>query len=197
MSTLPRESDDELRDWIADWQAEPEPAPELREAIRRRVKRQGLKMAWSLAGEVVLTAGLLAIVIRGALLRPEPLNLAAMTGLAVLILWALGCSLWYRRGTWRPSAETTSAFLNLSILRCHRRLAVVRAGWFLLAVELAILIPWLFVILGDSSLGDYLGAFGFLALLTALVVAFSLTAQGRARRELEELEEVRRSLEES
>lgn len=194
MSTLPRESDDELREWMADWQAEPEPAPEIRDAIRRRVKRQSLKMALSLAGETVLTLGLLAIVSNSAVRWPEPLNLAAMAGLAVLILWAMGSSFWYRRGTWQPAAETTSAFLDLSILRCRRRLAALRAGWFLLAVELAILVPWLCVLLRDAPVGDYVGGFGFLALLTAVVAAFSLAAQGRTRRELGEMEAVRRSL---
>lgn len=194
MSTLPRESDDELREWMADWQAEPEPAPEVRDAIRRRVKRQSLKMALSLAGEGGLTVGLLAIVANSAVRWPEPLNLAAMAGLAALILWAMGSGLWYRRGTWRPAAETTSAFLDLSILRCRRRLAALRAGWFLLAVELAILVPWLLVLLGGEPLRDYVGAFGFLVLLTALVVAFSVIARGRTRRELREMEAARRSL---
>jgi hypothetical protein len=195
VSTLPRDADDELREWIADWQTEPEPAPEVRDAIRRRVKRQTLKMMLSLAGEVVLTLGLLGIVINSAVRWPEPLNLAAMAGLVVLIFWAIGSSLWFRRGTWRPSAETTSAFLDLSILRCRRRLAALRAGWFLLAMEEAILIPWLCVLLNGKPAGDYIRAFGFLVLMTVLVVAFSLTVQRRTRRELEEMEAVRRSLE--
>jgi hypothetical protein len=194
VSTVPRETDDELREWIADWQTEPEPAPEVRDNIRRRVKRQTLKMALSLAGEVVLTAGLLAIVIRSAVLWPEPLNLAAMAGLAMLIFWAIGSSLWYRRGTWRPSAETASAFLDLSILRCRRRLAALRAGWFLLALEEAILIPWLCLLLNGKPVSRYVGGFGFLVLMTALIVGFSLTAQWRTRRELGELEAARRSL---
>jgi hypothetical protein len=199
VSTLPKEPDDELREWMADWQAEPEPAPEVRDAIRRRVKRQSLKMALATAGEMLFALAMLAFVIVSAYARPTALNIVAMGGLALLILWSMGYSLWSLRGTWRPSAETTAAFLALSILRCHRRLRTLRAGWWLLALELAIMIPWLYLGLNSDSsrspaAGDYAVAAGALVYLTGIVVAFLIGGERKVRRERAELEEMRRGL---
>jgi hypothetical protein len=181
--------DNELRDWRADWQADPEPAPEVRDAIRQRVQRKSLRMALGVAFEIVFALGMLAFVVWSALREPTPINAGAMACLALLILWATGCSLWYLRGTWRPSAETTSAFLDLSLLRCRRRLRAVRAGWWLLAVELAVMIPWIVFSLKAKG-----AAFGLLAALTVLVSAFLIVAERRTRRELREWEEMRASL---
>lgn len=184
-----RQPDDELRDWMADWQADPEPASEVRDAIRQRVQRKSLRMALATATETIFGLGMLAFVVWSALRDPAPVNVAAMACLALLILWATGCSLWYLRGTWRPSAETTSAFLDLSVLRCHRRLGAVHAGWWLLALELAVMIPWIVL-----SLEAKTAAFGLLAVLTVLVSAFLIVAERRTRRELREWEEMRESL---
>jgi hypothetical protein len=180
------EPDNELRDWIADWQADPEPAPEVRDAIRKRVRRKSLRMALATAFEIVFAVVMLAFVAWSALREPSPINAGAMACLALLILWATGCSLWYLRGTWKPSAETTSAFVDLSLLRCHRRLRAVRAGWWLLALELAVMIPWIVLSLKAKGAG-----FGLLAVLTVLVSTFLIVAERRTRRELREWEEMR------
>jgi hypothetical protein len=189
MSTPLVPPDEELREWITDWQAGAEPAAEVRDAIRRRVKRQSFKMALYAAGEMVFGLSMLAFVIYSAAVRPAPFHLAAMGGLALLILWALAYSLWSLRGTWRPSAETTAAFLNLSILRCQRRLGAVRAGWWLLALELAILIPWLFESLGAGPL-----AYGLLAVLTVLVTAFLIGTKRQVLGDLQELEQLQKAM---
>lgn len=183
------EPDNELRDWMADWQADPEPTPEIRDAIRQRVQRKSLRMALATAAETIFGLAMLAFVVWSALREPTLINASAMACLALLILWATGCSLWYLRGTWKPSAETTSAFIDLSLLRCHRRLRAVRAGWWLLALELAVMIPWILLSLKAKGAG-----FGLLAVLTVLVSAFLVVAERRTRRELREWEEMRGNL---
>lgn len=199
MNTQPQEPDDELREWMSDWQVGPEPEPEVRDAIRRRVRRQSRKLVLYTAGELTLGLLMLAFVIRTAVARPVFFNVAAMAGLALAILWAVTYSLWSSRGTWRPAAETTTAFLDLSILRCRRRLNALRAGWWLLAVELAIMIPWLHLLLRSGGANapltpGYAAAFGFLILVASLAVAFLIVAKRKARRELREIEELQRDL---
>jgi Na+/melibiose symporter-like transporter len=186
---MTKETDDELRDWMADWQADPEPAPEIRDAIRQRVQRKSLRMALAATGEIVFALVMLAFVVWSALREPTFVHVVAMACLALLILWATGYSLWYLRGTWRPSAETTSAFIDLSLLRCHRRLRSVRAGWWLLVLELAVMIPWIVFSLKAKTAG-----FGLLAVLTALVSVFLIVGERRTRRELSEWEEMKGSL---
>jgi hypothetical protein len=200
VNTQPKEPDDELREWMADWQGDPEPAPEVRDAIRRRVRRQSFKLALYTAGEMSIGLVMLAFVIHTAVARPVLFNVTAMAGLALAILWAVTYSLWSSRGTWRPSAATTTAFLDLSVLRCRRRLNALRAGWWLLALELAIMIPWLHLLLSSGSphapaTSSYAAAFGFLLLVASLAVVFLMVARRKALRELRELEELRRCLE--
>ena len=183
------EPDNELNDWMADWQADPEPAPEVRDAIRQRVKRKSLRMALATAVEILFALAMLAFLARSALRVPTPINVGAMICLALLILWATGYSLWSLRGAWKPSTETAAAFIDLSILRCHRRLRAVRAGWWLLALELAVMIPWIVLSLKAKAAG-----FGLLAVLTAMVSVFLIVAERRARRELREWEQMREGL---
>jgi len=139
----PREPDDELLAWRTDWQAETAPTPEVLEAICRRVRRQSRGMALLLAGELLLAAGALVFLIRFALRHPDPVDVATMAGLCLLTLWATACSLWLRRGLWKPETETTAAFLALSVGRARRRLRSLRASWWLLGGEVALFIPWI------------------------------------------------------
>ncbi len=196
MSTLPKETDDELREWMADWQADPAPAAEVREAIRRRVRRQSLVMILMAAGELAFACGGLLLLIWFVWRHPQPIDIATMAGFCLLVVWAELCSLWYRRGVWRPSAETTAAYLDLSLRRCQRRLLALRAGWWLLAAEVALFIPWLWVHLDErpASPGDFAFTYGFLALMAGGMAAILVFLDRCTRRELQELEAVRRSL---
>ena len=65
----------------------------------------------------------------------------------------------------------------------------MRAGWWLLALELAVMIPWIVFSLKAKTAG-----FGLLAVLTVLVSVFLIVAERRARGELREWEEMRGSL---
>jgi hypothetical protein len=66
-------------------------------------------------------------------------------------------------------------------------------------MELAILAPWLHLLLSSGSphtpvTTRYAAAFGFLLLVSSLAVVFLIVARRKARRELLELEELRRDL---
>lgn len=81
------------------------------------------------AAEVLVTLAMGA----GAvfLLREAPHRtpwLAYDTAHSVMV-WVF--TLWNRHGTWRPLHESTGAYLDLMILRCHRR---VRSATFILGV---------------------------------------------------------------
>lgn len=187
---------EDLREWMADWQQDDAaPSPQALEEIRLRVRRQSRRMVWMLAGEMAVAAGALILLVRFALLHPDPLDVAAMTGLSLLVVGAAVFSLRLHRGLWRPSAATTEAFLALSIERCRRRLRSLRAAWGLLAGELAVFIPWLWYRLhrgpAAPAARDYVLTYGFLALLAVAVMSIVLAVARRTRRELRELERLR------
>ncbi|MFY9822972.1 MAG: hypothetical protein WAM82_16440 [Thermoanaerobaculia bacterium] len=191
--TLHEPDDDELLAWRADWQAEAGPSPEALAAIRRRVRCQSRGMALLLAGELLLAAAALAFLVRFAIQHPDPVDVATMAGLCLLTLWATACSLWLRRGLWKPEAETIAAFLDLSVDRSRRRLRSLRAAWWLLGGETVLFIPWI----GYSvRLGSYPAAYGFLLILVATTAAILIGIGRWTRRELRRLEEMRDGLKE-
>jgi hypothetical protein len=191
VSTLPKESDDELREWMADWQTDSEPAADVREAIRRRVRRQSRGMVLLAAGELAFACGMLVFLIGFAVRHPQPIDVATMAGFSLLVIWATGYSLWYRRGLWRPDAETTASFLALAIRRCRRRLLALRAGWWLLGVEIILFVPWIAWHLQSAAPAEYVTSYGFLALMAGGAAAVLVVLSRRTQRELAELEGVR------
>jgi hypothetical protein len=190
MAMNPREPDDELLAWRTDWQAEAGPSPEALAAIRRRVKRQSRGMALLLAGELTLAAGALVVLIGFAVRHPDPVDVMTMAGLCLLTLWATACSLWLRRGLWKPEAETVAAFLALAVDRGNRRLRSLRAAWWLLGGEVALFIPWIWHSLPIRG-GSLAAAYGFLLLVVAATAAILLWIGRWTRRELRRLEEMR------
>jgi hypothetical protein len=192
MPKEPKEPDDELLAWRADWQAEAGPTPEALAAIRRRVRRQSRGMALLLAGELLLATGALVLLIRFAVRHPDPMDVATMAGLCLLTLWATACSLWLRRGLWKPETETTAAFLALSVNRSRRRLRGLRAAWWLLAGEIALFVPWIWY--SVSTTGSLAAAYGFLLLVVATTAAILLWIGRWTRRQLRSLEAMREGL---
>jgi hypothetical protein len=195
------EADRELELWRADWQAEAPPAPDAWAALRRRVVRRSRGLALLAVLEVAWTAWLVGWLIRGALRLGTAVDTAFLGAASLLAVGVLAFAWWNRRGVWRPAVESTEAFLELSILRCRRRLRSMRAAWWVLLAEVALLAPWLaYRLLARADGGEAAGpsrwalAYGLLAALT-LAVAVACQAVGRySRRELARLEGLRDDL---
>ena len=66
--------------------------------------------------------------------------LVAEVWLFILVTWA-GC-LWIVRGTWRPLAETTVAFIDISIRRCRSNLRGASFGAWLYVCQLSFVMLW-------------------------------------------------------
>lgn len=191
-------TDPEMENWAAAWQAAPPQSlePEV-EALRRRVERRSRWLVLETVSEALISAAALGLLLRAALAEPAAWNLATMAGLALLIVWIWIFALWNRRGLWRPEAATLAAHLEISLRRGHRRLRGLRAGWWLLAGEAFLLVPWLWRANQSrglaSATADFLWGGIALAGLCALASAILLLLGRRARREIVELEALRRS----
>ena len=138
-------TDREWLDLAREWQSEDEStrAPDIPATIRRRVQRftWGL-YAWTVL-EVLSLSVILAFCTSLAWKRPQPLEVTTAVTVWLLAGVATGFALWNRRGTWRPAAATTRAFVELAHERCLRQLRGIRFGWRLLAVEAALFVPWI------------------------------------------------------
>lgn len=107
----------ELDRWRREWQAETVEATDL----TARVERESRRMRRYLIGEIAVTALFGGGSIIGAAVsqRGDVMVLVIGVWVFLAIAWLLSGIL--RRGAWTPLATTTSAFLDLSIVRCRRR----------------------------------------------------------------------------
>jgi len=194
------ENDRELRGWMDEWRDNPAPAAEARAAILRHVRRRSRTLALVSAGELVVTVLLLAMLGTLLLRAREPETIAVVVAGSVLAVGALVLSTWNRRGTWRPSAETTEAFLEISVLRCRRSLRAVRYAYGIMVVEALMLVPWLFIGIRRHPDRRPFGHDPYIYYGALLAIVFGAATLGcrwyarRVRRERRALQDTRRDL---
>ncbi len=198
-------NDRELESWQADWRDEPPGESPARAidiaAISRRVRRQTVGLAVQLAVSVALTVGGLAVLGWVAARAANAWDWLLLAGFAALFGLALAFEAGSLRGLWRPAAESTSDFLDLSIRRCRRRLRTLRAGAWLLAGEWLLFLPWIHLRSVEKAgqpgggAGTYLLGLGLLVALSLACAAASTWLGRRTRRELAALEAMQRGLE--
>lgn len=194
------ETDREMREWMEDWRDDAPPAAEVRAAILRHVRRRSRTLALVTAGEVIVTILLLGLF--GVLLSRarDPETIAVLVAGGLLAVSAFALANWNRRGTWRPSVETTEAFLEISLLRCRRSLRAVRYSYGIMVVEAFLLVPWLVIGIlrrpDTRPLGwnPYLFYGALLALIFGAMLLGCRWYARRVRRERHVLRETRRDL---
>jgi hypothetical protein len=145
-------TDGEIESWRRQWQAGPKSAgnADAVERLRRRVMRETFWSKWGLVFPILATLWSGATIVLPAL-RSER-DIAVLLGveslLFIVVVWVV--AFWLGRGTWRPLADTTAAFIDVSI---RRRIAYIRgaiAGAVLYVAQFAFLVA----VLGlDSSIG--------------------------------------------
>jgi hypothetical protein len=89
--------------------------------------------------------------------------LAVEGWLFIAVLWI--CTLWIARGTWRPLADTTAAFIDISIRRREANLRIATLAAYFYAAQL------LFVVL-VMMFDTRAGAIAVLTSLPALLLAW-------------------------
>ena len=187
--------DTELASWQRQWQGQP--VSDIPQHLRRLVERESRRMRWSLLSPVLAT-----IVVGGIFTAPalrsgeaDAIGLAVSVWIIFALTWTF--FLWNSAGTWRPEAETTAAFLDVSLRRCHRAIRGAAFGVVLYVGELAFCISWILrhpsgaprETLSSLVLGWPVGAVVWL--VTPAFFAFVFWYLRRRRRELAALEAFR------
>ena len=176
-------TDDELEIWRRQWHSQPAVPIDL----IRRVERQTVYMRlarWSLLAPTAVSVGTSVI--------------AALDGRIDAIVFAVGMWLfvaigwWFSelntRGIWAPAAETTAAYLELSIERCRRQLKDYRFGRVMALLITAFVLIGLYQGLksrGALETASQYWVTGATYVFTVAVVSFAMFLQNQKRKKTE------------
>jgi hypothetical protein len=180
------DADLELDTWRRHWQAGPAVLPSL----KQRVERETRAMRRLVIGEIVVT-----IVFGGGSLAWAALSLRTDVFVLALGVWAFIAIAWMisfllRRGAWTPVTATTTAFVELSILRCRRRRESIVAQAALYVMILGFDLAWIYATRpasSERSVVSFLTS-GEIAWVWALTAALGAAAIGQRRKLARELE---------
>ncbi|HEX2442506.1 MAG TPA: hypothetical protein VHJ77_01080 [Vicinamibacterales bacterium] len=189
------QADVELGLWQRQWRAEPyDPS-----ALKQRVERETRAMRRFVIGEIAVT-----IVFGGGSLAWAALSVRTDALVLALGVWAFIAMAWtisflLRRGAWAPVTATTTAFLELSILRCRRRRESIGAQSVLYVLIVGFDLTWIYFARPSRA------AHGIAAFLTSGEIAwvwgvtlalavFAVWQKRRLGRELEMLTRLQRQI---
>lgn len=184
------ELDVELERWRHQWRTQEAVAPDLATAVEAGTR----KMRRGLITEIVVTIlmGGGAIGWAFASRRIEVVVLAVAVWILIGIAWT--ASMLLRRGAWQPVTATTSAFVEISILRCERNLQAIWIQAALYVVILTFDLIWLYFYRAESSISEFLmrpAVLVFVFVVTPLLAATAMWYRRRLLRELKNLVELR------
>jgi len=134
--------DRELELWKEEWRGETGPLPTLKKKVRRQTL--WMTVAWVVAVPASVMG--LAYFARLVMRDPSPDNIVVTSFVWVGMPLAIAFSVWNQIGTWRPDAQTTRAYAELSYKRALSELRGLRFALYVLYVEVFFLacVIWIF-----------------------------------------------------
>ena len=190
--------DGELERWRQQWQNRSDSAVDAVavERLRRQVLRETRWSKLALIVPMLVTVGGGGAVVWRALRTGQTLDLllAVESWLFIIAVWVV--SLWIARGTWRPLADTTAAFIDVSMRRRQANIRGCALGASFYVFQ------WLFMVavIAAVSPGGIVGVLtsnvvivsGWIGMPTILAGLYWFSRRQRA--DLERLRELKRQL---
>ena len=130
--------DVELQSWQRQWQAITAVPSDLQMRVQRQVRSARLGLLGSILVTMVFGVWLPAWAVVSQ--RADVVVLAAGVWLFIVIAWIATLTL--GRGTWKPAGQTTTAFLEFSILSCRRNRQSIAVAAALYVVLLVFVKTW-------------------------------------------------------
>jgi hypothetical protein len=198
------DSEREWESWAREWRSEEGEGSRSstigREEIERRVRRQSRRLRLLVFVDALVVSVFLALSAWMAIRIPDPLMIVWAAAVWVFTFVALAFTIRNRRGIWAASAETTRAYLELSLERCRRKVRTARFGMQLLTVEIVFLLLWgtWEIAAHPERLSERPGSlflrYGLIALFAAGTIAWATLYRRSAVREMDRVEEIRRTM---
>jgi hypothetical protein len=189
--------DAELAGWSRTWQAGGTGQPIDAAAVRRQVRRRTRRFRLAAVAEAAVCLGMFGFLAWFARHAADTWDLVAAALLAALCVAALLRSLQVAKRHWAPAGESTADYLTLMVRRCRAMRIQVRVGWAVLAVEVAVFVPWIARTLhrrhgSPVPIDAALAAWGLLAAATGAAVVLLVALRWRNERERARWERLQR-----
>ena len=190
------EPDVELEGWRRQWLSQDAVTADLRAKVESGTRSMRWGLAWEIVVTVVMGGGSLGWALASR--RADVFVLALAVWIFIAIAWTVSTLL--RRGAWQPAAATTTAFLEISILRCERSLQAIGIQAVLYVIILAFDLLWLYDYLAETDVWTFLTRPAVVVIAwmgTPILAAAAVWYRRRLRRELRNLLRLRSDLADS
>lgn len=188
-----QEMDLELERWQQQWRAQEAVPQDLAKSVEAGTRRMWRGVIAEVVITLVMGGGTLAWAL--AARRTEVNVLAIAVWIFIAVAWTASALL--RRGAWQPLTATTSAFVDISILRCERSLQAIWIQAALYVVTLTFDLVWLYFYREESSARELLMRLPVLVVLfgvTPLLAAAAMWYRRQLLRELKNLTALKRAV---
>ena len=119
-------TDTELERWQQEWRAHTDPLPELKKKIRRQ--------NWQTAAAIVATCVCIILATLAAIHRQSAFFAGSATGMGFASIVLGGYAWWVKRGAWKPTANTTLAYAELTHKRAQAKAHLLHFAFYMLLV---------------------------------------------------------------
>ncbi len=190
------EPDVELDTWRRDWQAGAIAPANVTQRVERETRMMWRFVIAEIAVTVVFAGGSVAWAALSH--RRDALGLVIAIWAFIAIAWTISWLL--RRGAWGPVMATTTAFLELSILRCRRRREAIVAQCVLYLMIFSFDLAWIYFQRAQESPLDVAtflttGSVVWTWMITAALAVMAVRQRQRLGRELKYLTRLQAQLE--
>ena len=190
--------DDELEIWRRQWHSQPAVPIDL----IRKVERQTVYMKLQRLSLILPILIGIGTIVAAIIIKTAPWIFLAI-GTWVFIILGLLFQYQNEKGIWGPAAETTSAYLELSIARCRKKLNDIRytlvfaplLTLFVLVVDYQILASYN-VVRTRADVAKIAGGFLFAIGIVGVVMLLMIATRIRVKAELAYLLNLQHQLEE-
>ncbi len=172
-------TDTELERWQQEWREHTDPLPELKKKIRRQ--------NWQTAAAIVAICACIVLATLAAIHKQSAFFAGSASGMGFAGIVLGGYAWWVKRGAWKPAANTTLAYAELTYKRAQAKVRILRFAFRFLLIAVVLFSGFLAVGVKHIHPRDIF--------VDAALIAELFYIKRQERRKLQELQETKKLVE--